>query len=99
MPAFNEIYDIYKGKGVVVLGANYHQKKKSIARFLKKVPINFPILMDSKGELGDKYGIKALPSAYFINKEGVVIGSHSGPLSIEELKEWAVKLAVDVHEE
>ena len=95
MPIFNEIHDIYKGKGVVVIGANYHQKKKSIARFLKKTPMNFPILLDDKGKLGDKYRLKMLPSTFFIDKDGVVVGSHFGPLSTKTLKEWAAKLAPD----
>ena len=95
MPTLNEIYAMYKEKGVVVLSVNYHQKKKSVARFIKKIPIKFPILMDFDGKLGDLYGLNALPTTYFIDKKGIVVGSFSGPLTIESLKEWATKLAAE----
>lgn len=95
MPHLNKIYDIYKERGIVILGVNYKQKKKSVERYIKKVPISFPILMDLEGKFSDPFNLKALPTTYFIDKNGAVAGLYSGPLTMENLKEWAEKLSFD----
>ena len=47
---------------------------------------DFPVLLDSKGELIKEYGIRSYPSALFIGSDGFLAKSHIGYMSREEIE-------------
>ena len=46
---------------------------------------DFPVLLDSKGELLKEYGIRSYPSALFINSDGTLSKSHIGYMNKEDI--------------
>lgn len=46
---------------------------------------DFPVLLDSKGELLKEYGIRSYPSALFINSDGTLAKSHIGYMNKEDI--------------
>lgn len=84
MPTMERIYLEYKDQGFEILALNTtHQdsKQKAIA-FAEEFGLPFPILFDETGSTSKLYHLQALPSSFFIDKNGiiqeVVIG---GPMS------------------
>lgn len=92
MPLLNEAYDNYKKDGIVVLGVNLEQEKEMIAPFLEHTPINFPILLDIDGKFSKGYKLVGLPTTFFINRDGTILGSHIGLLTAEIIEEWLAKV-------
>lgn len=83
MPALQKIYDDYSPEKLVVLGVNMTQQDSviQIEQFISKQRIVFPVLLDSQGTVGQLYHVRALPTTFFVGKDGqivdVIIG---GPL-------------------
>lgn len=84
MPALENAYEQYKDSEVIILGLNVtnQDSEKDIPPFVKEFGLTFPILLDRDGSVSTLYQLKALPTTYFVNREGiirtVVIG---GPMS------------------
>lgn len=78
MPALSQIYDDYKNAGFTLLGVNLDQEASEALAYLQKAPVSFPVLLDSKGQVADLYGNTAMPSSYFIDKQGRLAEVHQG---------------------
>lgn len=74
MPALQEIYDDYRDRGVVVLAINaaYQDSEKEALAFVEDMGLSLPILFDRTGAVSRKYQLRAMPSTYFMDHEGVI---------------------------
>ncbi len=78
MPLLNDIYAGYKKAGFVLLGVNLDESADDAKDFLKKTPVNFPVLLDSQGKVADLYKNQAMPSSYFVDRKGNLVHLHQG---------------------
>ena len=84
MPAIQAAYQAYSGQGLAVLGINAaDQDEVSAARqFAQAAGLTFPLLADESGKVFDLYQVKALPTSFFVDRQGkitsVVVG---GPMA------------------
>jgi len=84
MPALQRTYQTHASQGFVVLGVNAtNQDELSLAiSFVESRGLTFPILFDENGEVSRSYRVRALPTSFFIDAQGiiqdVVVG---GPMS------------------
>ena len=87
----NELAKEEAGKDYVVLSvvAPTFNGEKSAADFKNWYQSldykDFPVLLDSKGELLKEYGIRSYPSALFINSDGTLAKSHIGYMNKEDI--------------
>ncbi len=85
MPLLNEANEKFRDNDVLILGVNYQQTSKSVDRFAEKIPLDFPQVLDKKGDLVKQYEVAALPTTFFIGKDGNIITSHIGGLNYDIL--------------
>jgi cytochrome c biogenesis protein CcmG/thiol:disulfide interchange protein DsbE len=84
MPAIQRIYREYRDQGFVVLGINttVQDDPFNIAPFVERYALTFPILLDETGVVSAAYGLRSLPTSFFIDRDGtiheVVVG---GPMA------------------
>lgn len=84
MPAFERVYAQHRAQGLTILAVNSTvQDVEANARaFAQEFGLTFPVLLDAEGVVTRRYLVRALPSTFFIDRQGVirsvVIG---GPLS------------------
>ncbi|MCW9024408.1 MAG: TlpA family protein disulfide reductase [Gammaproteobacteria bacterium] len=78
MPVLEKLYKKYKALGFVVLGVNVDDKKARADALLKKIPVSFPILYDTEKKVTELYNVTAMPSSYFIDRDGKVRQLHKG---------------------
>ncbi len=80
MPQFVEAYDKYSADGLVIIGLNLQEGKSIIQPFADDYGIDFPVLIDRDGEVGDEYRLLGLPTTFFIDRSGVIRSIFRGPL-------------------
>lgn len=62
-------------------------------RFIKANNLSFPIVFDRDGDIMKAYNVMTIPSTFFINEKGELEKSVVGPITVEQMKEWAEKKA------
>lgn len=78
MPALSEIYNDYHKAGFTLLGVNLDEDVGEAKKYLAKTPVSFPILHDGNGKVADLYKNTAMPSSYFVDKNGNLVHLHQG---------------------
>ena len=87
MPDLEAYYRDHQERGFVVLAVNSQENADTVAAFLEKHDFTFPVLLDPNGEVTKLYGIRGLPTSFFIDRDGTVQGVWSGQLSPTRLRE------------
>src|SRR5580765_6079368 len=74
MPWFVELQKEYGPQGLQIVGvAMDDASKEDIAKFVKEMGVNYPILI-GKEDVGNDYGgVNVLPTTYFIDRDGKIV--------------------------
>jgi cytochrome c biogenesis protein CcmG/thiol:disulfide interchange protein DsbE len=72
LPAYQEIHEDYRGRGVVVVGVSIDESESAAARFGDSIGAAFPILVDTHQTLARRYGVTKVPLAFVLDREGRV---------------------------
>lgn len=78
LPILNDIRAQFANDDFEVLAINVDEKLSDALKFLKKYPVDYPVLLDPKGQSPRAYGVPGMPTAYLIDEQGIVIYKHSG---------------------
>jgi thiol-disulfide isomerase/thioredoxin len=81
MPSMNEAWRALENQGVGMLAINAGEGRDAVEAFLKKIPIDFPILLGDGNSLAN-WSIRALPTTIVVNMKGEVVYEALGP------REW-----------
>ena len=79
MPAMERLWRAQKGAGLVMLAVTVDADAGVVAPFLKRHELTFPVGLDTRMELANTYGVRALPSSFIIDREGRVAALALGP--------------------
>lgn len=79
MPSMERLYQEFKGKGLEIVAVNVKDQRQDALAFARKLKLNYPLLLDSEGEVGLLYGAFGLPVTYLIDRKGVVLARLWGP--------------------
>ena len=93
MPSIERVYSNHKNEGLIILGVNTSNQDKinEASAFAEKLGLTFPILYDIEGKVSYKYQVRALPTTFFIDRNGIITDvTIGGPMS-EALIESKVK--------
>ena len=72
MPAIQQVYQRHREHGFTVLAVDIQEGDTQVADFVDDMGLTFPILMDREGSVSANYQVKALPSTFFVDREGVI---------------------------
>jgi len=73
-------------QGFEVLAINVDEFEKDALKFLEEIPVSYPVVRDGSGATPQKYGILGMPTAYLIDRQGVVRLVHQGFRKHDESK-------------
>ena len=95
MPDLERLWLQNNPEGLVVLGVNQGEREDIVVRYARdEVGTTFPLLLDTRLEVGALYGVRAFPTTYFVDSDGriqdIKIG---GPLDMATLTASATKIA------
>lgn len=89
MPEFDKISQSL-GDDVVLLMVNMtdgsRETKEKAQDYIKKEGFSFPIYFDTKQSAASAYGITALPTTYFIDRNGSIVKSVRGAINAATLE-------------
>lgn len=77
IPVLNELQRRYRDR-LVVVGVNIDRDEDNMRRFLRRTRARFRIVHDPQHQVADRFEPEAMPSSYFIDREGVVRYVHRG---------------------
>ena len=79
IPQFVDAYDRFRDGGLVVVGVNLQESKGIVRDYADDFGMEFPIVMDRDGRVGERYRLLGLPMTFFIDRAGVVRSVFAGP--------------------
>ena len=88
IPAFVELYDQYKDQGFIVLGVSTDDEPEALRAYAASMKMNYPVLVArDKEEVLDAWGpIYAIPTTFFVGRDGSICGKHMGAATKEEFE-------------
>jgi len=88
MPYLQEIYNEWSETELMLLAINIGESSTKVKEFLQGHNLSLPVLLDAKQLVARKYGISAIPTTFFIDKDGIiqekVIGAFPNKAEIEK---------------
>lgn len=91
MPLLDDMSEEMSKAGFVLLGVNLDEDVNDARGFLADIgEMSFPILLDPTAKVADLYGNQAMPSSYFVDREGNLAFLHQGYRKGEEAEYRAV---------
>jgi thiol-disulfide isomerase/thioredoxin len=87
MPTLISTWEEQRDFGLEVLAVNLtdQERRKDITRFVEALRIPFPVLLDRRGQVRERYVLFTLPTTVFVDSGGLVRALHPGPLGRDDL--------------
>jgi len=95
MPGIQAAYEKFNGKGLVVLGINFtaQDNLQDVRDFVTELKLTFPILLDESGDVSaGLYGMRGLPTSYFIDIQGILQRIQVGAMLPEKIEEFLLEI-------
>ncbi|MGB5844198.1 MAG: TlpA disulfide reductase family protein [Anaerolineales bacterium] len=85
-PHLVEIYKQLDRDRVEFIGLNFQETPKAVESFKDEFSIDYPLVLDEGGGITDIYRPIGLPTTWFIDQDGIIRFSFSGPMTKESLQ-------------
>jgi thiol-disulfide isomerase/thioredoxin len=74
MPALQRIYEANRERGleIIALNTTFQDSAEGAAEFAREFGLTFPVAFDRDGMASRAYQLRALPTTFFIDGEGVI---------------------------
>jgi len=87
MPYLQQVYDEWQGKGLVLLAINIGESPSQVAKFMQSQGLSLPVLLDGEGNIAVMYNVRAIPTTFFIDRDGIIqdvkVGAFQSKAEIE----------------
>ena len=96
-PFLNDLDRDLKDRGLQVIGINMDQIPEDTKGFLDKYPASFTVAADVHEKCAKDFDVKAMPSSYLVDRNGVIRHVHLGfrPDEAKELRVLAEQLLTE----
>ncbi len=85
IPLMIEYQDDLQAAGIELLAVNVGETPAKVARFVADARMNFPGLMDTSTGVAQAYYLRAIPTSYLVDEDGVIEDIHLGILMADDL--------------
>ena len=74
MPAIDRVFQEKEEDGLIVLAVNstYQDSLEAASHFVEAFELSFPVLLDPDGAVSRRYRLQALPTTFFVDKQGII---------------------------
>ncbi len=95
MPFIQEVYDEWSDKGLMVLAINLEESASTAKQFMQAEGLSFPVLLDTRSIVAGKYNIRAIPTTFLIDKDGIIQGIKIGAFQSKEEIETSIRMVIE----
>ena len=92
LPTFERLAGRYADKGLSFLLVDMSEDPDDVARFLDELKVTLPTVVDQTGEIVKLYRVRALPSTFFIGRDGNIKMAQLGALDENLLSQGISKI-------
>lgn len=87
MPALREVHEALKDVSSKMLAINItaSDNLQDVNTLVDSENIQYPVLLDEKGDVSNQYGIRSIPTIIVIDRDGTVAEHHVGSYGKDEL--------------
>ncbi len=86
MPFLNALRNELHESGFEIIAINVDEDTQEAKTFLDSYPVDYLMAYDSKGDCPTTYDVKAMPSSYFIDRQGKIRYVHLGFRHSDEIE-------------
>ncbi len=91
MPEIEAIYQDYKDKDVVVIGIDILEAEDEVRQYVQQGGYSWTFVLDTTGGVTADYGITAIPTSFFLDKEGVIQAVNIGAMTKRAMESQLAK--------
>jgi len=90
MPFIQEIYEDkeWSDTGLVILAIDIGENPSVVKEFMENYDLSFTVLLDTNQDVALEYNVRAIPTTFFIDKDGIIqdikVGAFSSKTEIEK---------------
>ena len=84
-PLLQTTWQQYQADGVVFIGIDYQDQQQAAEQFLQKYHVTYPTGPDTSGAISVDFEVSNVPATIFIDRSGVVVRQHLGPVTAQIL--------------
>jgi peroxiredoxin len=92
MPSMEKLHRRFKNEDFAMIAVNMQESEAQVKSFFEKLQLSFTALLDANGEVAAGLAVNALPTTYFLDKEGRIMGMALGP------REWDKQASIELFE-
>lgn len=78
MPLLSQQRDEFLRHGIEIIAVNTDANPRDALVFVDNHPVDYPVVSDPGAQVANAYGLKGLPTAYLIDRDGTVQDVHEG---------------------
>lgn len=78
LPLLNELYRALSTNGFEVLAVNIDTIPSDAIKFLGRYPVDYQVVSDPKGDYTKQFSVVSMPTAFIIDRSGVIRDIHRG---------------------
>lgn len=90
MPHMQKVHEDYEDEDIVILAVNVTAAEKNgvddVNTYLEENKFTFPVLYDKDGSVATQYRVRAFPTTYILNKDGIIVNRIEGAMNDERMK-------------
>ncbi|MCK1997423.1 thiol-disulfide oxidoreductase ResA [Psychrobacillus psychrodurans] len=87
-PIMDKQYQEVKDQGLQILAVNIGESDFVVKKFMNRLGITFPVLIDNNKSVMETYNINPLPTTFLISPEGKIEKIITGEMSEENIKKY-----------
>ena len=78
MRLLERLYTQHRANGFTVIGVSQDSAASNITQFVQRVPVTFPLVLDTGHVIAGRYAPPRMPTSYIVGRDGVVRHVHAG---------------------
>ncbi|NOX62302.1 MAG: TlpA family protein disulfide reductase [Chloroflexi bacterium] len=92
MPILQALYEEYADRGLMVLGVNVEEEPEKVRAWTQEHGVTFPIVISDDGTVNPIFGLRAMPTTWFVDANGILRGRIDGEMNAATARGVAEKL-------
>ncbi len=80
LPELDAASKKYAGQ-IAIAGVNQAEPPEAVQSFAREMDLTFPIPLDTQSQVSRDYGVRSLPTTFFIDRQGIIRQIQIGPVT------------------